>query len=78
MSGQENRQLVFRPDRLADEIDARVLTNAEAARMLGVTEKTLLRWRHGQYQPHRSNLRRMAEVFEREPRWFVEVEDVAA
>jgi len=39
--------------------------------MLGVTEKTLIRWRHGSSQPHRSNVRRMAEVFECEPRTFM-------
>lgn len=69
---------MFRPDRLTEAIDEHVLTNSEAARLLGVTEKTLLRWRHGVSQPHRSNVRRMAEVFEQEPRWFVELQDIAA
>lgn len=78
MSGQASRQVAFLPERLDEEINARVLTNSEAARMLGVTEKTLIRWRNRQAVPHRSNVRRMAEVFDREPRWFVELEEAAA
>jgi transcriptional regulator with XRE-family HTH domain len=59
--------MVFRPDRLRYEMDRRVLTNAAAAQLIGVTEKTLWRWRSGKSQPQRSHVRRMAAVFEVEP-----------
>ena len=69
---------MFRRERLNDEIDARLLTNEEAATLLGVPERTLRRWRAGDSTPQRAAIRRIAEVFDREPLWFAEVEREAA
>lgn len=71
----------FRSERLSEEIDRRVLTNAAAAQLLGVTEKTVWRWRQGTgSMPRRSHVQRMSEVFDCDPLSFVdrESEDVAA
>jgi len=67
--------LKFVPERLTEEIDRRVLTNAAAAQLIGVTEKTVWRWRQGLGSgPRRSHVQRMAEVFDREPIYFFERE----
>jgi transcriptional regulator with XRE-family HTH domain len=60
-----SQPLRFLPERLSEEINRRVLTNAEAAQLIGVTEKTVWRWRQGSgSMPRRAHVRRMAEVFE--------------
>lgn len=72
-------QMIFRPERLSEEIDRRVLTNAAAAQLIGVTEKTVWRWRQGSGQPKRAHVRQMAEAFECDPLSFFDVpKDVAA
>ena len=70
MSGQVRGQVDFDPARLNAEIDRLMLTGDEAARLLCVPEKTLRRWRNGEVTPRRAAIRRMAEIFEREPLWF--------
>lgn len=56
-----------------------MLSHVEAARLLAVPERSLDRWRKGQVEPRRAAIRRMAQVFEREPLWFCEpMEEKAA
>jgi DNA-binding transcriptional regulator YiaG len=71
-------QARFSPDRLNEVIDARMLSHVEAARLLAVPEKSLDRWRKGEVEPRRAAIRRMAEVFDREPLWFCELAEKEA
>lgn len=76
MSGQVPPK--FRPDRLVEALDERFLTQADLARELGVPERTVNRWKLGHAQPYRTNARRLAEVFDRDPHWFYEPVEEAA
>jgi transcriptional regulator with XRE-family HTH domain len=68
----------FRGERLVQALNEQFITQAELARALEVPERTVTRWRYGRSQPRRANVRRLAEVLNRDPHWFYETEDVAA
>lgn len=70
--------LEFQPSRLNEEIDRRLLTTREVAQRLGVTYKTVDRWRKGQFEPRRPMVRRMAEEFGVDPLSFYDIEREAA
>lgn len=72
MSSQSSTRVTFRPERLSEEIDRAMLTNAEVAARMGVTEKTVWRWRNDtRFTPRKAHIRRMAELFDCEPHSFV-------
>lgn len=81
VSGQAQGQIPgFRADRLDAEIGSRFLTYEEAAREIGVSVRTLHRWRQGK-NPQLRHLRAVASAFERDPAYFIEQdapEDLAA
>lgn len=70
----------FRGDRLDEEIAQRFLTYEEAAALIGVSVRTLHRWRRGS-DPRLKQIRAIAAAFGRDPAYFVELhppEDIAA
>jgi len=72
MSGQGPYEGSFQAGKLAREIERRMFTNEDFARLLDTTEKTVRRWRSGEAQPQRRHIRRLAQVLERDPQWFYE------
>ena len=71
--------MIFSPAVLRAAIDRRVLSDVEAARLLGFPERSVSRWLTGAVEPRRSAVRRMAEVFECDPiDFYVEPEREAA
>lgn len=62
----------FRVDRLNEEIATRVLSNEDAARLIGVPSRSLHRWRKGKNTPRQKHIRAVASAFGRDPAYFVE------
>lgn len=70
MSGQAQDKISrFRSEKLSREIERRVLTNEEFARMVDVPERTVRRWRSGT-RPYPRHVRKMAEILGKDPYWF--------
>ena len=49
-------------DRLKEVRLQLFLTQAEMAKLFGVTEQTIRRWEHGKSQPHSSAIRKLNEI----------------
>jgi transcriptional regulator with XRE-family HTH domain len=64
----------FRTDRLDAEISSRLLTYEEAAELIGVSVRTLHRWKAGGRgsDPRLKQIRAVAAAFGRDPAYFVE------
>lgn len=60
----------FQPDRLAQIIAGRRVTQAELAAMVGVSPGTVSKWCSGDQSPERSALDRLANVVNVDPEWF--------
>lgn len=59
MAGQISGQLLFPHQTFDEAIEARHLTNQEVAWALGVSEKTIIRWRKGAVTPRAGARRRL-------------------
>lgn len=71
MSRSATRQVVQRSGfarRFHQALDGR--TSEEFARELGVTLRTVQRWRSGEGEPRAAELIRLAELLGRDPAWF--------
>jgi len=76
MSSQDIVGREFRSEVLNREIRAHFLTSEELAVMVGVTTKSIDRWRRGEAEPRLKSIRTLAQVLGREPADFYE--EVAA
>lgn len=60
----------FQPDRLAQVLAARRLSQTQLATMVGVSPATISKWRSGQQTPESDALERLASVVNVTPEWF--------